>query len=136
VRAAGAIQAEEFREYLEFTIPLKATNPLYIGSTLHTIAGGGTATNDGTTDAPMTIHIRGPVTNPAMQIGGFSLTWHGTVGQADELVIDTELRTVTFNGINARSGLTGAWPVLKPGDNSVTAPTTGSMTLSWRDRWV
>lgn len=136
VRVAGAIQPEEYADYLEFTIPLKAPRPFYLGPTLNTMSGSGTATSAGGVEAPATVTIRGAVTNPSVTVAGATFTWTGTVGAGDTLVVDGERMTVTFNGANAISGFSGTFPTLQPGDNTITAPAQGSMTTTWRDRWI
>jgi phage-related protein len=136
VRVAGNVQPEEYADYLEFTIPLKASQPMYLGSVLQSLTGSGTATCEGNVETPVTVAIRGPITNPAVTVAGAAFTWTGTVGAGDSLVVDGARMTVTFNGVNALSGFSGTFPTLQPGDNTITAAAAGVTTVTWRDRWI
>lgn len=137
VRLSGRISVdEEYASWLRFTIPLKASNPFYLGSTLRVQTGSGTVTSEGTADAPATVKITGPVNNPSVTVGDRTFTWTGSVGSLDELVIDGDRMTVTFNGVNALAGFSGEFPEVQPGDNTITAAAGGTTTVTWRDRWV
>lgn len=136
VRVAGAVTPEEYADCLEFTIPLKASQPFYLGSNVRSHTGAGEATCNGNMDTPATVTITGPVTNPSVTVGATAFTWTGTVGSADQLVIDGTRLTVTFNGVNALSGFAGSFPVLRPGSNTISVQSDGTVTVTWRDRWL
>lgn len=137
VKYAGRIELSKiFGNWLEFTIPFKAYDPFIIGSFEKQHVGSGTLTNEGTFETPLRIEITGPATNPSVQIGSETLTWTGTVGESDTLVIDTEYMTVKFNGVNAIANYSGSFPKLQPGETAVTAASGGTTVFRWRDRWI
>lgn len=137
VRISGAIQPEEYRDWLQFTVPLKATNPMYLGSTLHMQTGSGTVVvSEGNVDSPATVTITGPVTNPSVTVGASSFTWTGSLGGLDTLVVDGERMTVAKNGVNALGGFSGTFPSVQPGANTITAAAAGTTKVAWRDHWI
>ena len=119
----------------KFTIPFKLHDPIVKSSSQNTLAGAGTAVNGGTIETPFTVEIGGPVTNPAVTVGGVIMTYTGQVTASDLLVIDTGKRTAIFNGVNALANYNKAFPKLAVGNNTVTI-TGGTVTLKWYDRWV
>lgn len=108
-------------------------------------AGSIFAVNDGTIDAPATIRVDGPVTNPRVEnlAAGKTLELDIVVATGDYLLIDSGARTVLLNGTASRySSLTSdsEWFDLGPGSNEITfrASTTSAATLtvSWRSAWA
>jgi predicted phage tail component-like protein len=136
VKYAGKIDILNRANWLEFTIPFKASQPFIVRTFEKRHTGSGVLTNEGTMEAPLVIEITGPVTNPSVTVGSDTLTWTGTVGAGDTLVIDTEYMTVKFNGSNAIANYSGGFPKLQPGDTTVTAAAAGTTTWKWRDRWI
>lgn len=134
VKFAGKIDMNQYRDWFEFTIPFKMTNPFAISTAEYTHVGSGTLVNKGTFETPMVIEIRGSASNPQLTVNGQALRYTGTLSSADRVRIDTEHMTVTFNGINALANYNGVFPMLKPGNNSVTAGS--NVTFRWRARWL
>lgn len=126
---------EEGPFYRKFTIPFKLHNPIAKSSTQNTLEGAGTAVNSGTIETPFRVEIVGPVTNPAVTVGGVIMTYTGQVTASDLLVIDTGKRTAIFNGVNALANYNKAFPKLAVGNNTVLV-SAGNATLKWRDKYV
>lgn len=136
VKFAGKIDYTLHPNQVRFTIPFKSSNPFIIGTFIKTHTGSGILTNEGTVETPLVIEITGTVTNPSVTIGGQTLTYTGTLGSSDKLVIDTETMTVKFNGVNALANYSGGFPKLQPGDTEVIAASGGTTVFKWYDRWV
>jgi len=136
VKYAGKINLSMHPNWLEFTIPFKASDPFIIATWEKTQTGSGTLTNEGTFETPLVIEIAGPVTDPSVVVGGQTLSYTGSLAAGDKVVIDTEKMTVTFNGVNVLGSYSGGFPKLQPGDTAVTAATSGTTTWKWRDRWI
>lgn len=121
--------------------------------------GQTTLTNNGTASCPVRITIKMP-TNPSIEypstglgttnlnqlsgvtltINGVSVTYTGTIGPNDTVVIDTGNYTVTLNGQNALQYWQGDFPQLAPGPNTVTEYDTmgmgASITFDYTERWL
>jgi predicted phage tail component-like protein len=68
-----------------------------------------------------------------------SLTWEGSLEDEDVLEIDSEHFVVTVNGTESMSDVSGKFPRLQSGDNSITVTgfsTTGTLDITYRDRYV
>lgn len=128
---------EEGPGYRKFTLPLKLHDPLIKASTQSTLTGSGTAVNGGNDVCPVVVEVVGSVTNPSVTIGGKTMTYTGVLTASDNLIIDTEKLTATFNGANALANLEGLSPsvVLAVGDNTITAAEAGTTTVKWYNRW-
>lgn len=74
------------------------------------------------------ITITGPATDPAIEnlTTGTSMTYTGTVGVGQELVIDTMAQTAKLNGTNVLSNLYGDFIYLAPGYNRIAFTTANS----------
>jgi len=134
VRLAGAPKINDLENLFEVSIPLEY-QPLWVGVTEKTLAGSGTVNNAGTIETPLKITIQGPVTNPSVTVGGTVLSYTGTLGAPDQLIIDTETKTVKLNSSNALKYYSGGFPQLQPGETSVIAA-AGTTTFAWKDRWI
>lgn len=135
VRYAGNVNLSQWPEYAEFTIPLKAADPVIVGSFENT-ATAGPLVNAGTVETPLCIEITGPVTNPTLTIGGMDIGYTGSLGSLDTLAIDSGTGTVKFNSENALASYSGGFPRLQPGATEATLPTGGTVLFRWRDRWI
>lgn len=133
VKYADRIDLDQWPDYMEFLISLKATDPLVIGSFERTQVGSGTITNEGNYPTPMVVEVAGPITNPSIVLGSSTLSWTGTVPAGQVLKIDTGSLEVTLNGANALATYSGGFPKLQPGATVVTA--NSQVTISWRARW-
>lgn len=70
-----------------------------------------------------------------------ALRLDGEVTAGDVIAVNTLAQTVTLNGSNARSLMSGDWLSLEPGANTLTLTTLAGVTLtsivlSWRFRWL
>lgn len=134
VRYAGKIPLDQWPNYMEFVIPLKMTDPIIVGSFEEEKAGSGILNNEGNVEAPLTIEVAGPITNPSITVGASTLAYTGTINAGSKLVIDTGALTVELDGANAMQNYSGGFPGLPPGDTAVTA--SAQVTFRWRARWV
>ena len=125
----------EHAGYIEVSIPLK-TEPYWQDESESNQIGSGTISISGTMDTPIIIDILGPATNPAISVGSSVLSYAGSLSVVDQLVIDTDKKTVAFNGVNALKYFTGEFPVLPPGDTVVSAASGGTTTFKWRNRYL
>lgn len=112
--------------------------------------GGGTAAtnainNVGWTTTYPQFTITGPCINPKITntANGYYLLVNTVMSNADTLIIDTDLRTVTLNGVNRRALLNNAstWFAAPPGISYYTfdAQGTGAGTsclTTWRSAYI
>jgi hypothetical protein len=102
-------------------------------------------TNSGWTTTYPTITIEGPAINPRITnvTAGLYLQIDTTLGTGDTLVINTDLRTVTLNGVSRRALLNNAstWFAAPPGTSYYTFTATGTTgntacVVSWRSAYI
>jgi len=102
-------------------------------------------TNNGWATTSPIITIQGPAVNPRVTnvTAGLYLQVDTTLGTEDELVLNTDYRTVTLNGINRRALLNNAstWFAAPPGTSYYTFTATGtdgntSCVVSWRNAYI
>lgn len=136
VRYAGKIDVTNHVDTKEFIIPFRMCNPFITSATQNQLIGNGTATNAGNTPTPFTLTIQGPVTNPSVTVGGYVMTYTGTINTGSALVVDTEKLTATLDGVNALPNYNGVFPKLQPGTNTITAAAGGTTIIKWYDRWI
>jgi hypothetical protein len=158
-----------------YSLPLVAADPRIYSNTLHSVNVGATAsptvgmgfamvfpisfggsgtvasvlaTNSGTGPTPASIRIDGPIVNPTLtnatsaQVIAFAYT----LGTGEYLLIDTEARTIVFNGTTNRFsaldfGNTTGWWSLLPGTNDIRLAGSGitgatALTVNYRDAWI
>lgn len=143
VRYAGKLDLNIYASWSEFTIPFKCytpdgtkTSPFIYSALENELIGTGIATNAGNIETPFTVIITGPVTDPNITVGGYVMSYVGTIDAGSSLVIDTGKLTVTMDGNNALKNFNGVFPKLQPGDTSITAAAAGTTTIKWYDRWI
>ena len=106
-----------------------------------------TITNDGSIETRPVITIAGPVSQPQIIVTGpdgttAALLYSGDIAAGDTLVLDTDAKSVLYNGVaNRRALLTGQWPTLAPGSSGVAfragAPSpTATCTITYRSAWM
>lgn len=134
VKYSGKIDLTEQPTWLEFVIPFKMTDPFIVSSIEKTLTGSGTLTNNGTFETGLIIEITGSSTNPSLSIGGKILSYNGTIPSGQKLTIDTEKETAKIGSSNAMANYNSVFPLLYPGETSVTAPS--NVTIKWRDKWI
>lgn len=110
-------------------------------------AGGGTLllTNAGNTATWPTWTITGPVTNPVIINTGTSerLALTITIDAGQQLILDTDARTVMLQGVASRRGslaATSTWFPLRAGSTPVAFQASSydpavSLTAAWRSAW-
>jgi predicted phage tail component-like protein len=138
VRYSGKIDLTRYPHAREFTIPFRMCDPFIVGAVQNELVGSGVANNNGTVETPFILIIQGAVTNPSVTVGGYTLTYTGTIEAGSALVIDTEKLTAVLDDANALpnvSGLSGGLR-LQPGSNNVVAASAGTTTIRWYDRYL
>lgn len=134
VKYSGKIDITNHPTWFQFVIPFKTSNPFIMGSFEKTQIGSGTLVNEGTFETGLIIEISGPVTNPSLTIGGQTLSYTGTIPNGQKLIIDTGKETAKIGSNNAMANYNGVFPLLYPGETSVTAP--NNVIIKWRDKWL
>ncbi len=114
------------------------------------IFGGGAGapnliTNDGWATSYPVITIEGPCINPKVTnvTAGAFLLIDTTLGTGDELVMNTDTRIVTLNGVTSRALLNNSstWFAAPPGTSYYTFTATGTdgntaCVVSWRNAYI
>jgi hypothetical protein len=126
-----------------------ATNPANPNDTGMSYGGGAGApnliTNDGWTTTYPEITIQGPAINPKVTnvTAGAFLLIDATIGTNDQLVLNTDYRTVTLNGVNRRALLNNSstWFAAPPGTSYYTFTATGTdgntaCVVTWRNAYI
>jgi hypothetical protein len=126
-----------------------ATNPANPDQTGMSYGGGAGApnliTNDGWTTTYPVITIQGPAINPKVTdvTAGAFLLIDATIGTNDQLVLNTDYRTVTLNGVNRRALLNNSstWFAAPPGTSYYTFTATGTdgntaCVVTWRNAYI
>lgn len=134
VKYAGKIDPTQYPFNTEFVIPFKMSKPFIEGSYEKVHTGSGTISNDGTFETPLIVEIHGPAKDPVITIGNDILSYTGTIGNGQTLVIDTEKQTVKIGPVNVIDGYNGIFPMLQPGSVDVTAD--DNVTVKWYNRWI
>lgn len=129
--------------------------------------GQTTLQNNGSQSCPLLITLRAPgstgteteytgtgvgTTNPGsagevtqtagitLTINGVSVTYAGSIGPSDEVVIDTKKFIVTKNGQNDLANWSGDFPQLDPGINTVAETDTAGagvdVEFQYTERWL
>ncbi len=123
-------------------LSFSAAAPFVFGS-----AGGGgllDCSNAGTFEAPYVVTFTGPLVAPSIEHVGQAriLSFTGTLGAGETLVVDSLARTVLLGGTASRySWLTSLsqWFTLQPGANTLrfTAGSgSGTVSVAYRDAWM
>lgn len=119
--------------------------PLLYNNSTGVPGNSGTATNAGNYTTFPTFTITGPCTNPIIlnQSTGAYLAFNKTLLGNDVLVVDPDLRIVTFNGAPARNLLLNGsnWFGIAPGSTTIgfvasVYSTGASMTTTWRNAYI
>jgi hypothetical protein len=126
-----------------------ATNPANPNNTGMGYGGGAGApnliTNNGWTTTYPEITIQGPAINPKVTnvTAGAFLLIDATIGTNDQLVLNTDYRTVTLNGVNRRALLNNSstWFAAPPGTSYYTFTATGTdgntaCVVTWRNAYI
>lgn len=153
VQLEGRAEVEEYPSWLKVNIPLKV-DPLWVSAyemvawnNQQAAVGMGDSCNPehtspavvvnmGTLETPIIVELKGPATNPEITIGNEALKYFGALTAGDTLIIDTDRKTVKFNGVNALANYSGGFPQIPPGQTTVFYDGDGILTLKWHDRWI
>lgn len=130
-----------------YTAP--AINPSNPSDTGMSYGGGAGApnliTNNGWTTTYPVITIQGPAINPKITnvTAGAFLLIDATIGTNDQLVLNTDYRTITLNGVNRRALLNNSstWFAAPPGTSYYTFTATGTdgntaCVVTWRNAYI
>jgi predicted phage tail component-like protein len=134
VKYAGKIDPTNYPTWFDFTIPFKMPNPFINSFDNHSLSGSGTIANEGSIETGLVIEIAGEATNPEITIGNETLKYTGTIAAGKKLVIDTEKQTAKIGSTNAMANYNGVFPMLQPGDVTVTAGE--NVIIKWKDKWI
>jgi hypothetical protein len=103
-------------------------------------------TNSGWATSYPTITFNGPITNPVVGNAsqGYYMFFNATFVDTDSLVIDTDNKLVTLNGLPARNLVLGGsqWFSLPPGTSNIywsgsgTISGTTAGTVTWRNAYI
>lgn len=135
----GKLDITEYPSWIEFVIPLRASDPFKYSWLLHRYRGTGEAYdifNKGNMPADIVIEIAGPAENPACLIGGAEITYNGAVPDGKTVIINTQRQTAKIDDTNVLSNIGGPLGdlLLQPGMTSSTLPACA--TISWHDKWL
>lgn len=136
VKYAGKIDLAQYPTWLQFVIPFKSALSYILGAFEEIKVGSGTIINIGNEDTPLVIEVAGPVTNPSVVVGTYTLAYTGTIDPGSTLIIDVESMTVELDGVNALPDYSGGFPWLPVGSTTVTAASAGTTTFRYRGRWL
>ena len=142
----GAVTAGRTYNRVYLTPANPGQNPSETGMSF----GGGASApnliaNLGWTTTYPTITITGPAINPIVSnvTAGAALKINYSMGSADTLVLDTDFRSVTLNGISRRAILdnSSTWFGADPGTSFYTFSATGttastSCVVQWRSAYI
>jgi len=132
VRYSQMMEIQDFPHNLQATVPLKMVDPFGY-SHQKTLTGSGIAINNGNIETYPVFRIPAS-TNPVIKVGTTVLSYTGTVSAGNTLVIDCLNQTAFIGSANVLRNVSGNFPVLEVGDNTVTAP-SGTLTI-WKDRYL
>ena len=153
IRMSGRAEIEEYPSWLKVHIPLKV-DPFWESTdgritwpdrqvavgmgdvNDETFESPATVYNAGNADAPIIMELTGPATNPEIVVGDKILTYFGILTALDKLEINTEHKTVKFNGQNGLMNYEGGFPLVPPGQTLVGYESGGTLILKWHDKWV
>ncbi len=134
-----------------FALELEATHPWEEGDVdteqVAPVTGNGVATMiamDGTLAA--TLRLSFQASSPAMLLqfgdGQHTLSYFGLVPAGSVLVVDAGPRRAWLDGEEVTSQVSGDYLMVYPSATPISvnadmgAPPSGTLTLSWRDRWL
>lgn len=88
-----------------------------------------------------TLVASGTIVNPTISDGTRSITYSGTVGDGETLILDGSNRTATLEGTDVLPYTDGVFPSAAPEGTTftytddVTSSHTCAITIAYRDRW-
>lgn len=136
VKYAGKIDLTQYPTWMQFTLPFKSASPYIQGSFEMIHSGSGMLNNKGNLETPLVIEIAGPVSNPIVSVGIYTLTYTGTIDEGSTLIIDVENMAAELDGVNVLPDYSGGFPWLSVGYTTVTGASAGTTTFRWRARYL
>jgi hypothetical protein len=99
--------------------------------------GDASVTNNGTTDAPWTATLNGPLTEPRLVLNGVTILINGTIPAGEIATVDSRTRSVIM-GEQVRHWVSyvSSWWDIPPGTSTFSLRATsgtGTVLLNWRD---
>ncbi len=134
VKYSGKITPTNYSTWREFVIPFKMSDPLKENYTEKTLVGSGNIVNNGTFETGLIIEISGPVSNPSLAIAGATLSYTGSIGSGQKLIVNTINKTARIGTSNALNGWNDKFPILAPGTHAVTA--SSNVTIKWTEKYL
>lgn len=120
---------------------LVAPDPRILAAIATTLAGAGTATNNGTYKATPVLTVTGAAAGPIVitnTTAGKTVQITTSVPSGQSLVVDFKARSVLLNGVNRYDlvAATPQWFDIAPGNNTITYSGGGTPSLAWNDSWI
>jgi predicted phage tail component-like protein len=139
VKFSGNIDIKNYPTWFEFTIPFKMPDPIMRSVTEHSLilVDAGIIVNNGTFETPLEITFPGPAPSAYISSAAFAIQYSGSVGEGENLVVDTGKMTSQIASINALAYTSGSIDYKLPPGVSTTIETCISATvIKWRDRYL
>lgn len=94
--------------------------------------------NYGTYETPLVITVTADsqISDFTITLNGVDMSFTGTLGDGDVLVIDTGEITYKLNGENAIQYWGGDFPNLQKGTNTLSASESLNLSITYRERWI
>ena len=134
VKCYEKIDLTEYATWFKFIISFKMNNPNILSSEYKSLTGSGVLFNAGNRNAGLLIEANGYLSNPQIIVNGEAMYFDGEVPIANILKIDTLKKTASMGSVNVVDRLNGIFPLVKPGENSISAAPT--VIIKWRDEWI
>jgi hypothetical protein len=137
----------ETRNKAKFLLDLFAPDPYLYAQTAQAVTlgvGSGTITNYGDANSWPTLTFNGPLTNPILTNTDLteSFKLNATIGGGDYVTVDTQAKTIVFNGITNymdKFDIDNTWLSWIPGVNHLTLAVDaggGNVGIGFRDAYV
>ncbi len=134
VKYSGKITPTNYSSWREFVIPFKMNDPFKYSYTEKSLIGSGNAVNNGTFESGLIIEISGAVTNPSLTVDGVTLSYSGTIGAGQKLVVNTDAKTAYIGTSNAVNDWNDKFPKIQPGTHAVVS--SSNITIKWFDKYL
>ncbi len=122
--------------YCELSIPLVCTSGvLYQDGDEVILKGDGRAFNSGNISVGPIFTLQGPASHPYIYIGDTYFEYTGEVAAGANLIVDCENKMAYIDGANALKFSNREFPVLKPGENTISH-TSGTLVTQWRPAFL
>lgn len=139
IKYSGQMDSIQYPHALDFTVPLKMSDPYIKSTTVKTHVGNGVITNSGNIECPIIINVTGPTSQPVtITVGDQSITYNATLSDVQTLIIDTDKMTAKVAGGNVLKDINGDFIQLRLGDNDVniTGVSPQNVTIEYTEQWI